>query len=170
MNSRQWVYRIALALLGLVVVLAPRGCTKQEVVLGADGEGNKALEFRVDAFLARPNPLKIGSATIKKNDYLLVVFYSFKGEAETPPSPGLSAPFYIVTSFPGKIVESNATRITEGKAYWALSWGEEYQLKLSSRLVRWWYLLPLVAGILILIYFALSRLKRETVAKKRKFV
>ncbi len=160
MNSRQWLYRIALTAVVLVATFAPRGCTKQEIVLGADKEGNIALDFKVDAFLARPNPLKIGSATIRKNDYLLVVFYKFLGEVETPPSPGLSAPFYIVASFPGKIVESNATRITEGKAYWALNWGEEYQLELSSRSVRWWYLIPLGAGVLVWIYFYLSRFKR----------
>lgn len=161
MNSRQWVYQIALAVVLLVVAFAPRGCSKQSISLGADNKGNIALDFQVDTFFSRPNPLKIGSATLKKNDYLLVVFYNFIGEVETPASPGFSAPFYIVVSFPGKIVESNATRITEGKAYWALNWGEKSQLKLSSRLVRWWYLIPLGAGIIVLIYLSLGRFKKE---------
>ncbi len=133
---------ISLALLFLILILSPRGFFKENVNFAFDEKGNSAVEVQLDPpfYKKRISPQTLLKTTVFKSDYLFVVYYQFKleGDLTLPQSP---RPVYLVLSLPGSIIESNADRIEEGKAYWLLTGAQKESFLLRTRYIRWWYIL-----------------------------
>jgi hypothetical protein len=151
-------------LLFFVLILTPRGFFKERVNFSFDDKGNSAVEVSLDPpfYQKDLSPLSLLKTSILKNDYLFIVYYHFnlEGDLSLPQSP---RPVYLVLSLPGSIIESNADRIEEGKAYWLLTGVRKKSISLKTRYVRWWYILLFLLGFSYIFWWWL-RGRERTVA------
>lgn len=154
MNRRgHW---LSLIILLILLILVPRGCTREKIKGGIDQSGNPAVEIAADSSFLGPaiSVLAVARGEFIKKDFAFVVYYEHKlemglsGVPEIPGETPKSAPLSIIA--PGEIIYANANLVEKNKATWLIKLGENYDIKIVSRKIRWW----LIGLTIILLGFA----------------
>ncbi len=156
----------AVILLVLVLLVAPRGVFKEKLSFGLDEKGSSAVEVQIDPpFYKREIPaLYLLKSEFSRKDYFFVVYYRFYVQNELS-LPAASRPVYLVVSLPGSIIESNADKVEKERAYWSLSGTDKKEFVIQTRVVRWWYILPLVLAISYLLWWKFKGEREATLER-----
>lgn len=147
MKRNRWLLIAALAILGVVLLAGPRGCTSTTVSIGKNTAGSPGAQVAIDPPLLSGAGLAAAtySHSITKIDWLFVVTYRLTGRADLSSLPKGARQSYIYTAtLPGSITSSNASTVQDNVPTWALNSGFTYVIEAGSREVRWW-LIVLVA-------------------------
>lgn len=148
-----------------IILFAPRGCAKSEgkVDFGASGKPRALIAADANILSERLAvlPLEMFSESFAKEDWSFVVFYNYAIRADLGEAP-LREAISLTIDMPGKITTSNADRIVEGSAVWALALGDSYKLHVKSYYVRWWLIIALVAFLIIVAFFHIRQRFQKT--------
>ncbi|MDI6821912.1 MAG: hypothetical protein QMD66_03415 [Actinomycetota bacterium] len=163
-DRRTIIFWISLITLALLILLAPRGCSTVKGNAEFDLKGNLSINLTADQSIQPNLQKRIRSELFLQDfirkDWAFVTFYECNVEVDLTPFPvQQKAPIFLAVKVPGKITSSNAQRIEGNTAIWGLNPGHGYNLKLTSRHIRWWLIVLVALSIISLIssWFALGR-------------
>ncbi len=163
MDRDRILFLVALAALAATLVLAPRGCTSTTAAVGVSSSGTGGAEIRIDPplFARSGLPGAIYSHTLEKTDYLFVVVYRLTGSLDLGllgKATSTPSPYLYSAQLPGQLTSSNASRVQDNVATWAVNPGFNYKLSAAAREVRWWAIaLVAVFFVATLVFGFLSR-------------
>ncbi|MEW6189853.1 MAG: hypothetical protein AB1466_07110 [Actinomycetota bacterium] len=166
MSTDRWtiIFWISLITLVLSILLAPRGCSSVKGNAEIDLKGNLSINLVSDQSISPKAQKRIRSELLLQNfiekDWAFITFYECNVEADLTSFPmQQEAPIFLTIKVPGEITSSNAQRIEGNTAIWGLNLGHSYDLKLTSRHIRWWLVVLVALSIISLIssWFALRR-------------
>lgn len=172
MGQKRVIVMVLVGLLGLLILLLPRGCSsaQSELTFVSSGEtGSFGAKVSLDQgalggglrdiekALKSPISSLYSEQRIKK-DWLVVAYYDYEADVDLSFVPQEAKyPITLSVVMPGRLQKTNAQQILgeENTAVWALASGREQHLTASSRLIRWWLiiLLCLIPLILVALYF-----------------
>lgn len=143
------------ALLVLLLLAVPRGCSSVKVVVGVDKDGRSGVFVFQDPSLIQQirerELFSAGEGLVEKRDYFFWIDYYFKARARVEEEIG-GEPLYLELQLPGTVREGNADEIREGKAYWLLNSGRGEDLRLKSRGYRYYVIFACLFAIFSLLF------------------
>ncbi len=152
------LFYVCIAVLILITFAAPRGCTTNSLQTTAEPGGNLSVKLepkttirkKIDQDSTSP---KILAKSFSKNDWLFVVFYQYRIRVDLSYAAAAKGDeVEVQVNMPGQILSADADRIESRTAIWNLILGNEYEMNVVSRDLRWWLIiLASVVVVLLLV-------------------
>ncbi len=167
MHSKRdkYIFWICFLFLVCLLLFSPRGCSSFKAAVGPEMTGSSLFEIQVDPSYFQKTKIipvgQIGSESFQKRDYLFVAFYEQSLKVDLSIIPRTSAPFSVAVTAPGSIVSTNCDRVERHTAVWTVYAGKSYEMKVTTREIRWHLIVLTILAITFLIYLYPYREKQS---------